>query len=131
MSIPAIAAQEREKRPNMANTTLSEAFANNEKPAKPQFISPATFNPCTGNVHSFLGSYERTAIANGWNNGLKMSYLTSFLGGAANIWFLIYKEKSINQTKGWAAIKTDLREEFVEGNAQRSIGLGTQHGRSE
>lgn len=108
---------------NMADTTLTEAFTLNQKPAQPQFISPPIFNPCSGNIHSFLSAYERTAIANSWNNALKISYLGSFLEGAANIWFTLYKEKPANKDKTWTQVKVDLTNEFDEGDLHRTLEM--------
>lgn len=76
----------------MANITISTVETGEKTPALPQFISPPTYNPCTDSAQSFIATYDRMAVANNWNDGLKILYFHSFLQGAANIWYTEYKE---------------------------------------
>ncbi|KAG5897281.1 hypothetical protein JTB14_011447 [Gonioctena quinquepunctata] len=83
----------------MANTTIEETLQRTLQPATPKFIPPPTFNPGTDNASVFLRTYERTAIANGWDNSLKISYFGTFLEGAANIWYNRFIENEDNHKK--------------------------------
>lgn len=47
----------------------------------------------------------------------------SFLEGAANIWFTLYREKSENENKTWVQVKADLTQEFDEGDSHRTLEM--------
>jgi Retrotransposon gag protein/Zinc knuckle len=96
----------------MANTTITEAMNAGKKPTVPQFISPPTFHPSKTSATSFLNSYERTSIANGWDDSLKISYLETFLEGAAHLWFQRYKADNADKT--WLDIRDDFKTEFED-----------------
>lgn len=96
------------------DTTISEALKANKIPAIPTFISPQTFHPSKGNACNFINNYERTAIANGWDNTLKIAYLGSFLEGGANLWYKMYSNDIQNSQKEWAHIVNDFLQEFED-----------------
>lgn len=96
----------------MANITISSVETGEKTPALPQFISPPTFNPCTDSAQSFLATYDRTAVANNWNDALKILYFHSFLQGAANIWYTEYKQA--HPDSNWHLIGRAFKAEFCD-----------------
>ncbi|KAJ8976199.1 hypothetical protein NQ317_018865 [Molorchus minor] len=104
---------------NMANITLSDSLTDPKTPAKPKFLCPPTFNPCSNNALSFMKTYERTAAANGWDEKLKIGYFETFLEGAAELWFQRYKTKADNEQKTWAELKKDFKKEFEGDETKR------------
>ncbi|KAG5862199.1 hypothetical protein JTB14_023882 [Gonioctena quinquepunctata] len=105
----------------MANTTINDALLAEKTPSIPDFISPATYNPCKGNANSFIKGYNRTAIANGWDEKLKICYFGSFLEGAANIWYTIYTNLAANNTKTWSDISEDFIKEFGDQDVKKVL----------
>lgn len=103
------------------DVTISESLANPKTPAVPKFLCPPTFDPCSGNAVSFMKNYERTAAANSWDNNLKITYLGTFLEGAADLWFSRYKLNQENQRKTWANIKEDYLKEFGGSDVKRML----------
>lgn len=103
------------------NTTIAESLANPKTPAVPKFLSPPVFDPCAGNAISFIKTYDRTAAANSWDNNLKISYLGSFLEGAADLWFKKYILKPENLQNTWEDIKGDFLREFEGADVKRMM----------
>ena len=103
----------------MANVTILDATATGRKATIPQFISPPTFHPCKNNATDFLNNYERTAIANGWDETLKIAYFETFLDGASNLWFQEYKQNKGNND--WDDILRDFKIEFEDTDYQGKL----------
>src|SRR3978361_1848491 len=78
------------------DATMAEAKSAIMNPAIPAFLSPQTYHPSRGVATNFIKDYERSSIANGWNNALKISYFSSFLEGASNLWYKRYSENPAN-----------------------------------
>lgn len=111
----------------MSNTTILEASAANRQPVMPKFSPPTNFNPATSNVISFIQTFEKAAIANGWNNEYKINYLGAYLSDAANAWYLKYKTNPINRDKTWDNIKLALIEEYGGDSASRELKVQLQN----
>lgn len=92
----------------MANVTITEAFTSQKHPSIPSFISPEIFDPKRDDPQRFIQNYERAAVANAWNDNLKISYFGSFLSGIANRWYENFVTN--NATKTW----TDVKKEFLK-----------------
>lgn len=103
------------------DTTLGAAAAAERTPSLPKFVSPAIFNPCTSNPIQFIRSYERAAIANGWNDTHKINYFSCFLEGAASVWYDKYTSKARNASKTWKEIAQDFITEFGGENPLKQI----------
>ncbi|KAJ8912474.1 hypothetical protein NQ315_014574 [Exocentrus adspersus] len=113
--------QERQGSSIMADTTLATSLNNQRTPTTPKFLCPTTFNPAAKNASTFLNNYDRTAAANGWDDMLKISYLHTFLEGAAYLWFERYKDNEANGQKTWAQIKADFQKEFEGEDSKRVL----------
>lgn len=95
----------------MANTTIFEVFNDTrQKAGVPKFVSPEIFTPGKNRAKEFIRTYERAAIANAWDNSLKIMYLGSFLEGIANRWYTRYVAK--NPSKTWDDVKEDFVDEY-------------------
>lgn len=116
-SVPITAFQ---KSPKM-DTTIADAKTATLRPAVPTFLSPQTYHPSRGLASSFIGNYERSSIANGWDNTLKIAYFGSFLEGAANLWYKLYTENPNNKQKTWDNIKDDFLSEFGDPDISKTI----------
>lgn len=103
------------------DTTIAEAKTAAKTPAVPSFVCPQTYHPSKGTASGFLNNYDRTAIANGWDNTLKIAYFGSFLEGAANLWYKLYTEKPTNHQKTWDNIKDDFLAEFDDQDSVSAI----------
>ena len=103
------------------DTTIAEAKTAAMRPAVPTFLSPQTYHPSRGLASSFIGNYERSSIANGWDNTLKIAYFGSFLEGAANLWYKLYSENPANNQKTWDNIKDDFLAEFGDPDITKAI----------
>lgn len=112
---------DKEEKPIKMDVTISESLANPKTPATPKFLCPPTFEPCSGNAVSFIKNYERTAAANSWDNNLKITYLGTFLEGAADLWFNRYIANPEHQEKTWTNIKDDFLKEFGGSDVRRSL----------
>jgi len=99
----------------MANTTISTVETGEKTSALRQFISPPTYNPCTDSAQSFMTTYDQMAVANNWNDVLKILYFHSFLQGAANIWYTEYKEG--HPDSNWPLICQAFKNEFCNDNS--------------
>lgn len=98
---------------NMAlNVTLTQATGATRTPSVPKFVSPVIFDPSSSNPIKFIRSYERAAIANGWDDTYKINYLGTFLEGAANTWYNKYSLHPANANKTWKDIGEDFTREF-------------------
>ncbi|KAL1488833.1 hypothetical protein ABEB36_014628 [Hypothenemus hampei] len=82
-----------------ANTTVGNARGQTIEPIRPQFIQPPSFRPAYHSPTAFLLGYERAACGNGWNDGLKISHLGSYLEGTAVRWYHNYLLDPANDTK--------------------------------
>ena len=91
-------------------STIKEAFESSKSPATPQFVSPPIFDPCFHDAETFLRSYDRCAIANGWDENLKITYFGTFLSGIANRWYENYVENNTSST--WRDIVLEFKVEF-------------------
>jgi hypothetical protein len=96
----------------MANTTIADVLNATRQATLPQFVSPPIFHPGKTCASEFIKAYERSALANGWDDSLKIAYFETFLDGAANIWFQKYKTEKQNSV--WADIDEDFRMEFED-----------------
>lgn len=105
----------------MADISIHDALTAAKIPAVPQFISPQTFHPCKGSACNFIKNYERAAIANAWDDALKISYLGSFLDGAANLWYKLYIENQQNRDKTWGDIVDDFLREFEDSETHNTL----------
>ena len=97
-------------RVKMADVTISNAFESKKTPAIPNFISPEIFDPKRDDPERFLKNYERAAVANAWDNNLKIIYFGSFLSGIANRWY-----EHLVDTEGdkkWEDVKKEFLKEF-------------------
>lgn len=101
------------------DTTIADARGT-AKPAVPTFISPPIFHPSRGLASTFIANYERTALANGWDNGLKITYFPSFLDGGASLWYKLYSSDGRNAQNTWGRIIEDFLEEFDDPDILRS-----------
>lgn len=103
----------------MADTTISAAFSNIRLSATPKFISPEIFNPASSEPAEFIKHYDRTSIANGWTEDLKITFFGSFLEGAANRWY----EKFVydNPDSTYKDITKEFTKEFDDGLGIRSL----------
>lgn len=106
---------------NTMDVTISTSLANPKTPVVPKFLCPPTFDPSSGNAVAFMKNYERTAAANSWDNNLKINYLSTFLEGAAELWFNHYKNAHQNQEKTWDNIKGDFIKEFSGMDVKRVL----------
>ncbi|KAL1516242.1 hypothetical protein ABEB36_000161 [Hypothenemus hampei] len=97
-----------------ANTTVGNARGQTIEPIRPQFIQPPSFRPAYHSPTAFLLGYERAACGNGWNDGLKISHLGSYLEGTAVRWYHNYLLDPANDTKTWDEVKRDFKNEFME-----------------
>ncbi|KAL1518362.1 hypothetical protein ABEB36_001997 [Hypothenemus hampei] len=97
-----------------ANTTVGNARGQTIEPIRPQFIQPPSFRPAYHSPTAFLLGYERAACGNGWNDGLKISHLGSYLEGTAVPWYHNYLLDPANDTKTWDEVKRDFKNEFME-----------------
>ncbi|KAJ3640457.1 hypothetical protein Zmor_003751 [Zophobas morio] len=91
-------------------STIKEAFESSKSAATPQFVSPPIFDPCFHDAETILGSYDRCAIANGWDENLKIAYFGTFFSGIANRWYENYVENNISST--WKDIVLEFKVEF-------------------
>ncbi|KAG5864644.1 hypothetical protein JTB14_028359 [Gonioctena quinquepunctata] len=107
----------------MANTSINNALQAEKTPSIPDFISPATYNPCKGNANSFIKGYNQMAIADRWDEKLKICYFGSFLEGAANICNTIYTNLAANNTKTWSNISEDFMKEFGDQDVKKSVEM--------
>ncbi|KAJ8928977.1 hypothetical protein NQ314_018382 [Rhamnusium bicolor] len=103
------------------DTTITEALTAHKTPAIPTFINPQTFHPSKGNPCNFINNYKRTAIANSWDNTLKIAYLGSFLEVSANLWYKMYSNNKQNAQKGWTHIVDDFLQEFEDSNLMTDL----------
>jgi len=61
-------------------------------------------------AQSFIATYDRMAVANNWNDALKILYFQSYLQGAANLWYTEYKEG--HPDSNWPLICQAFKKEF-------------------
>ncbi|KYB24698.1 hypothetical protein TcasGA2_TC031841 [Tribolium castaneum] len=107
----------------MADTTIRQALATAKTPATPKFLSPPSFNPATVDPNTFIQTYNRVALANAWDDNLKIAYLPIFLEKAASVWYNEYTGEAQNATKTWRQLVADFLEEFGRGNSTKNARM--------
>nr|XP_015836512.1 PREDICTED: uncharacterized protein LOC107398096 [Tribolium castaneum] len=112
-----------EKNEVMADTTIRQALATAKTPATPKFLSPPSFNPATVDPNTFIQTYNRVALANAWDDNLKIAYLPIFLEKAASVWYNEYTGEAQNATKTWRQLVADFLEEFGRGNSTKNARM--------
>lgn len=101
------------------NITIRVASEENRPVATPKFVSPSTFNPSHSNTITFLASYERAAIANGWNDAHKINYFGSFLESPANFWYEKFVTEATHADYTWNQIRDIFKEKYGGDGASR------------
>lgn len=75
----------------------------------PKFVAPPQFKPTIS---------EKATISNNWEDQHKLTYLPTFLEGAAIIWYAFYIGDPLNAQKKWQNVKTDFINHFAKDTAK-------------
>ncbi|KAL1492455.1 hypothetical protein ABEB36_010707 [Hypothenemus hampei] len=93
--------------------TLSDIQNRHQQAIVPRFIAPPIFHPPSGQAVTFLRKFEVATGRNGWDSGLRLTYLGNYLEEAASKWYQAYSNDPAKGSNTWEMVKADFRREFM------------------